>query len=730
MLRFGFSLLLLLVTQRWVEGHPASSSGERTLCAGEESTDDIDVSAHAHSQSFTPCQNRFAGEYPCSNVDLMAFLDVETLGDVEVNDVWGWVDEDGTEYVLAGSRSATHIIDISNPIAPVYLANLTTHSFPSRWHDIKTYRDHAFIVADLAGLHGMQVLDLKQLGKIDRTRTDLPVVLEETAHYDGIGSAHNVAINEDTGYAYVVGDRRSCAGGLHMVDISNPIRPEFAGCYREDGYTHDVQCVIYRGNHQEYVGREICFASNEDTLTIVDVSDKTNPVQLARFGNEESRLFQYSHQGWLTEDHGMFFLDDELDEVRQGINTRTFALNVQNLTAPFIDFVYTNRLSNSSDHNQFVIGNILYQANYRSGIRIIDISLRAFGFLTEIGFFDTTPSNDRPGFRGTWGVFPYFPSGIIAATSMQEGVFILKYNRNGVVLPGYTRAPTTSYPTHTPTDSLPPSMSPAPSVSPSPTTEPTLGPLPPRFCFSGVTQVQEQQRGLIPMEQLRIGDYVLTKDQQFERVYGFGHYHKTVEATFLQIHVVNGERPLEITDNHMVFVSLDRAVPAGLLKKGDRIVTDKNGGYGIVERIGSVRRSGVYGPFTASGTLFVDGVLVSNYVSLHPSDRLLGGLVSYQWLCHAFEAPHRMICRISNRYCENEKYNDIGISKWLEGPMETYYWLEEFAPLGSVLLFVFLPLFGLASLVDWLSSQTAWVVIATVLAVLLSGSMGMTKKYA
>ena len=206
------------------------------------------------------------------------------------------------------------------------------------------------------------------------------------------------------------------------------------------------------------------------------------------------------------------------------------------------------------------------------------------------------------------------------------------------------------------------------------------------------------------MEQLRIGDYVLTKDQQFERVYGFGHYHKTVEATFLQIHVVNGERPLEITDNHMVFVSLDRAVPAGLLKKGDRIVTDKNGGYGIVERIGSVRRSGVYGPFTASGTLFVDGVLVSNYVSLHPSDRLLGGLVSYQWLCHAFEAPHRMICRISNRYCENEKYNDIGISKWLEGPMETYYWLEEFAPLGSVLLFVFLPLFGLASLVDWLSS--------------------------
>ena len=163
-----------------------------------------------------------------------------------------------------------------------------------------------------------------------------------------------------------------------MVDISNPIRPEFAGCYREDGYTHDVQCVIYRGNHQEYVGREICFASNEDTLTIVDVTNKTNPVQLARFGNDDDvgRLFQYSHQGWLTEDHGTFFLDDELDELPEGINTRTFVLNVQNLTNPFVDFVYTNTLSNSSDHNQFVLGDYLYQANYRSGIRIIDISLR------------------------------------------------------------------------------------------------------------------------------------------------------------------------------------------------------------------------------------------------------------------------------------------------------------------------------------------------------------------
>ena len=46
---------------------------------------------------------------------------------------------------------------------------------------------------------------------------------------------------------------------------------------------------------------------------------------------------------------------------------------------------------------------------------------------TEIGFFDTTPwSEDAAGFDGTWSVYPYFESGTLIVTSMQEGLFVLK----------------------------------------------------------------------------------------------------------------------------------------------------------------------------------------------------------------------------------------------------------------------------------------------------------------
>ena len=31
------------------------------------------------------------------------------------------------------------------------------------------------------------------------------------------------------------------------MDVSVPLNPRFAGCFAEDGYTHDAQCVLYNG---------------------------------------------------------------------------------------------------------------------------------------------------------------------------------------------------------------------------------------------------------------------------------------------------------------------------------------------------------------------------------------------------------------------------------------------------------------------------------------------------
>ena len=57
----------------------------------------------------------------------------------------------------------------------------------------------------------------------------------------------------------------------------------------------DVQCVIYSGPDTSRAGREICFASVEDALTIVDVTDKANPVRLSRLTYSNSDR-TYTHQ--------------------------------------------------------------------------------------------------------------------------------------------------------------------------------------------------------------------------------------------------------------------------------------------------------------------------------------------------------------------------------------------------------------------------------------------------
>jgi len=147
-------------------------------------------------------------------------------------------------------------------------------------------------------------------------------VFSETAHYNDNSSAHNIVINEESGFASIVGAAgiNSCNGGLHMVDINNPTNPVFTGCFANDGYTHDAQCVVYNGPDIDHSGKEICVNSNEDTVTVVDVSDKSNPVQLSRISYSGSG---YTHQVWLTKDQNFFLLGDELDELDFGHNTRT-----------------------------------------------------------------------------------------------------------------------------------------------------------------------------------------------------------------------------------------------------------------------------------------------------------------------------------------------------------------------------------------------------------------------
>ena len=378
------------------------------------------------------CEDGEAAGYDCSEVDLLAFVPWEELGaarGARLNDIWGWTDpETEREYAIVCHMDGTSFVDVTDPFNPRYLGHLpkTEGSRASTWRDAKVYRNHAYIVADGAGEHGMQVFDLTRLRDVTE-----PQVFDADALYTEIASSHNVAINETTGFAYLVGSSgtESCGGGSHMVDINDPLSPVFAGCFAHPntgrggtGNSHDTQCVIYHGPDEEYRGREICVNSNETALSIADVSDKDNPVAVS---SANYPAIAYAHQGWLTEDHRYFYSNDELDEVQGLVDaTRTLVWDLEDLDDPILLTEYYSD-TKATDHNLYVRGNRLYMTNNRAGLRVLDISDPESP--VEVGHFDTTPwSDDAAGFDGTWSVYPYFDSGTVVISSRREGLFIVK----------------------------------------------------------------------------------------------------------------------------------------------------------------------------------------------------------------------------------------------------------------------------------------------------------------
>jgi len=380
------------------------------------------------------CTGGTAASFDCSDMDLVAFIPRQDLGagrGVVINDIWGWTDEEtGREIAIVGRSDGTVFVDVTNASNPRYLGQLplTEGANPAVWRDIKVYENHAFIVADGSGPHGMQVFDLTRLRDVSGD----PVTFEATANYDQIASAHNIAINEETGFAYAVGASMGgepCGGALHMIDIRNPGDPTFAGCFadtetgrQKTGYTHDAQCVVYHGPDADYQGREICFNASETALGIADVTNKDAPssISVASYPN-----VGYTHQGWLTEDQAYFYINDELDEINGSVEgTRTLVWDVTDLDDPILVREHFGTTA-SSDHNLYVKGDRMYQSNYVSGLRVLDISDPENP--VEVGYFDTVSAGENsPGFDGSWSNYPYFESGVIVVTSMKEGVFVLK----------------------------------------------------------------------------------------------------------------------------------------------------------------------------------------------------------------------------------------------------------------------------------------------------------------
>tara|TARA_R110002073_G_scaffold118918_1_gene258282 strand:+ start:123536 stop:125839 length:2304 start_codon:yes stop_codon:yes gene_type:complete len=355
------------------------------------------------------------GGFDASGITMLAHIPLNNftgVNSVSGNDCWGYVSGTGREYAIMGLEGGYGFVEITNPTSPVIVDTVTGPS--SLWHDVKVVGDYAYGVSE--GGSGIQVMDLS-----DIDNGNVSLVRNWTG--GGYSTTHNIVVNEDAGTLWLSGANIG-NGGLIHIDISNPELPSIDGGWTEM-YVHDAQVVTW--DEGVHAGREIAFCAggfsggfSSTGLRIVDVSNPDNPFTL-------STLFYpnagYAHQVWLSTDRKYLYLNDELDEGSTVSVTTTRVINVEDLNNPVLVGTYTTGKA-AVDHNLYTRDSVVYQANYRSGLRVFDALDPSNP--VEVAHFDTYPGSDSAEFNGAWSSYPFFPSENIIISDIERGLFVVR----------------------------------------------------------------------------------------------------------------------------------------------------------------------------------------------------------------------------------------------------------------------------------------------------------------
>lgn len=324
------------------------------------------------------------------NVDLLGYLDYP----VRASNVWGFTDSLGKEYALVGLQTGTSIVDITtdstHPTEVLFVPGPS-----SIWREIKTWNHHAYITNETG--NGVQIIDLSNLpNSVDTSWYSIDAINDDT-----LRTAHTLFIDEN-GFAYIFGSNL----GAYILDLNaNPGSPVFAGKYTFH-YVHDG-----------FVRGDTMWTSEigDGLLQAVDVSDKSNPVVI---GSVSTPRF-FTHNCWLSDDGQYAFTTDE----RSGAPVASF--DVSDVTdMKKLDELYSHRGSGVIPHNTYWLNGYLITSWYKDGVVMADANKPDNMVIT--GWYDTSPFPSEDGFSGCWGVYPFFPSGKIAASDIQEGLFVLR----------------------------------------------------------------------------------------------------------------------------------------------------------------------------------------------------------------------------------------------------------------------------------------------------------------
>ena len=410
-------------------------------------------------QTPPPPERHWPLTHTIPQVDLYHFLPHADLGSWggRGSSSWGWTSADGREFVAIGQYDGTAFAEITSEGKLSYLGRLPQYdAIGSNWREIRIVNDIAVIGSE-AIKHGVQFFDMKKILDLDPADPKNFTQDDLTGHWNELpkGRTHNIVVNHELNYAIACGsvggnetvrvrDNLPCRGGLIFLDISDPTNVTSPGCAAADGYVHDAECLVYRGPDARYYGRDICYAYNEDTLTIYDVTNKagnySNIISITDFPGAE-----YIHQGVVNNEtwQEYLFLDDEFDErdARVGVASMgkglptTHIFDIRDLE----NIKYTGSFAGrtrSIDHNQYIFDGILYQSNYGNGFNVWDISSvtrdPTGAGVCEIGYIDITPEDDEAEgggivqFTGSWSSYAGFKSGFIFVHTIERGSFVVK----------------------------------------------------------------------------------------------------------------------------------------------------------------------------------------------------------------------------------------------------------------------------------------------------------------
>jgi choice-of-anchor B domain-containing protein len=355
------------------------------------------------------------GGFASSGVQLKSWLPLNTLsaGAQNGNSCWGWISPAGREYAIIGLSNGTAFVEITNPAAAALKSFQTGPS--SLWRDVRTHGNYCYAASE--GGSGIQIFDLSQLDATGATT----LVNTITAPTTTTAATHTLAVDNTSGFLYRAGGG---ASGLRIYDLNaNPANPPYVGAWTTK-YVHEAEVKTYTSG--PYAGKQIAFCYGGDNtgnvntgLYIVDVTNKSAPVQLSYTTYPGAR---YCHQGWLDAEARYVYINDELDEGATVSVTTTIVMDVSNLSAPIVVGTFTNN-NPAIGHNIYVKGNLVYEANYRSGIRVFDIGANRTN-PPEVAWFDTYPADDNANFNGLWNIWPYYPSGTIIGSDIERGLFV------------------------------------------------------------------------------------------------------------------------------------------------------------------------------------------------------------------------------------------------------------------------------------------------------------------